>query len=130
MKQELQAAYKLAQNAASKINHANKNRYNQKVRYHSLSQGDRVLIRNLGLRGKQKLADRWNSMPYVVESQLSDLLVYRLRPVGDKGPVKVIHRNHIEIDSRTTPSPRALRRRKAKEKRILKAKAPNTMAEL
>ncbi|KAK0133373.1 Paraneoplastic antigen Ma1 [Merluccius polli] len=65
-----------------------------KVRYHSLSPGDRVLIRNLGFKGKHKLADRWGSCPYVVDGQLADLPVYRLKPVDD-GPIKVMHRNHI-----------------------------------
>ncbi len=55
MKQELQAAYQLAQATSEKMNQSNKARYDHKVRYHSLNVGDRVLIRNLGLKGKQKL---------------------------------------------------------------------------
>lgn len=128
MKQELQAAYQLAQATAQKMNQSNKERYDQKVHYHSLNAGDRVLIRNLGLKGKQKLADRWSANPYVVESQFSGIPVYRLKPVDGKGPVKVLHRNHIlplgqavrlctQADIMPTPSPRALRRRRAKEKR-------------
>lgn len=57
MKQELQAAYQLTQSTAAKLNQGNKERYDQKVRYHSLSPGDKVFIYNLGLKGKQKLAD-------------------------------------------------------------------------
>lgn len=95
MKQELLAAYQLAHATATKMNQSNKERYDQKVRYHSLNTGDRVLIRNLGLKGKQKLADRWSANPYVVESQFSGIPVYRLKPVDGKGPVKVLHRNHI-----------------------------------
>lgn len=57
MKQELQVAYQLAQASADKLNQSNKVQYDQKVRYHSLSPGDWVLIRNLVLKGKQKLAD-------------------------------------------------------------------------
>lgn len=34
-------------------------------------------------------------MPYVVESQLSNLPVYKLVPVSGNGPKKVLHRNHI-----------------------------------
>ncbi len=69
MKQELQAASQLAQATSEKMNQSNKARYDQKVRYHSLNVGDRVLIRKLGLKGKQKLADRWSANSYVVESQ-------------------------------------------------------------
>lgn len=127
MKQELQAAYQLAQATSEKMNQSNKARYDQKVRYNILNVGDRVLIRNLGLKGKQKLADRWSANPYVVESQLSGIPVYRLKPVDGNGPFKVMHRNHLlplgqevrlspQVDLIPTPSPRALRRRRAKEK--------------
>ena len=86
-----------------------------------------MLIRNLGLKGKHKLADRWSSCPYVVNGQLGDLPVYWLKPLDD-GLVKGMHRNHIlpmgqEVrlgpvaDSTPAPCPRAVRRRKAKEKR-------------
>lgn len=128
MKQELQAAYQLAQATSEKMNQSNKARYDQKVRYHILNVGDRVLIRNLGLKGKQKLADRWSANPYVVESQFSGIPVYRLKPVDGNGSSKVMHRNHLlplgqevrlspQVDLIPTPSPRALRRRRAKEKR-------------
>lgn len=127
MKQELQAAYQLAQVSSEKMNQSNKARYDQKVRYHSLSVGDRVLIRNLGLKGKQKLADRWSENPYVVESQLSGIPVYRLKPVDGNGPVKVMHRNHLlplgqevrltpKVDLGPTSLPKNLRHRSVKEK--------------
>lgn len=60
MKQELQTVYRLAQASADKMNQSNKVRYDQKVRNHSLSPGDLVLI-GFGLKGKQNLADRWSS---------------------------------------------------------------------
>lgn len=58
---------------------------------------------------------------------MSDLPVYRLRPVDGNGPIKVMHRNHIlplgqdvRLNAGDIPkpacSPRAMRRRKAKEK--------------
>ncbi|MGH0155154.1 UNVERIFIED_CONTAM: hypothetical protein FKN15_028521 [Acipenser sinensis] len=126
MRRELQAAYKLAQATADKMNEGNKVRYDQKVRYHSLNPGDRVLIRNLGFKGKHKLANRWSSQPYIVESQMSELPVYHLKPENGEGPKKILHRNHIlplgqqvrmdpEIDLKPTPCPRALRRKRAKE---------------
>lgn len=126
MKQELQPAYQLAQATAEKMNQGNKARYDQKVRYHILTVGDIVLIRNLGLKGKQKLADRGSANPCVVESQLPGIPVYRLKPADVDGPAKVMHRNYIfpqgqevrlssQVDLRPTPSPRALRRWRAKE---------------
>lgn len=65
------------------------------MRYHCLNPGDKVLIRNLGLKGKQTLADCWSANPYVVESQISDLPVYHLKPADGSRPIKVMHRNHI-----------------------------------
>ena len=95
MKKQLQAAYKLAEGTAGKQNQGNKQRYDKKIRYTQLMPGDRVLIRNLGLKGKHKLADRWASTPYVVESQMSNLPVFRLKPECGDGPIKILHRNHL-----------------------------------
>lgn len=95
MRKELKTAYDLAESAAAKQNRGNKQRYDRKIKFTQLLPGDRVLIRNLGLQGKHKLADRWNSMPYVVESQMSNLPVFRLKPEDGNGPVKTLHRNHI-----------------------------------
>lgn len=53
------------------------------------------MIRNLGLQGKHKLADSWKSTPYIIESQLPGLPVFRLRLEEGNGPEKVLHRNHI-----------------------------------
>lgn len=127
LKQSLHAAYQLAKASADKMNQSNKERYDQKVRYHRLSPGDRVLIRNLGLTGKHKLADRWGSCPYIVDSQLSDLPVYRLKSMDSPGRVKVMHRNHIlplaqdvrlspVVEHTDVPRPRAIRPRKEKGK--------------
>uniref|UniRef100_A0A3B3QDK9 Gypsy retrotransposon integrase-like protein 1 n=1 Tax=Paramormyrops kingsleyae TaxID=1676925 RepID=A0A3B3QDK9_9TELE len=95
MKHDLQAAYQLAESKAGRKNEDNRRRYNQRVRYFSLDAGDRVLIRNLGLQGKHKLADRWAPTPYIVESQLPGLPVFRLRPESGEGPMKTMHRNNL-----------------------------------
>lgn len=95
MRRELKAAYDLAESIAAKQNEGNKRRYDQKIRFSQLLPGDRVLIRNLGLHGKHKLADRWASNPYVVDSQMPNLPVFRLKPEDGNGPVKILHRNHI-----------------------------------
>lgn len=126
MRKELKAAYELAEITAGKKNEGNKKRYDQKVHYSHLSPGDRVLIRNLGLQGKHKLADRWSSVPYIVESQMPNLPVFRLRPEDGDGPVKILHRNHLLPVShklRSHPRPnveeempkRSVRKRKTKD---------------
>lgn len=132
MRNELKAAYELAESAAAKQNKGNKERYDQKVKFTQLLPGDRVLIRNLGLQGKHKLADRWVSTPYVVESQMSNLPVFRLKPEDGNGPIKILHRNHIlplgqkvclntDQDSDPVPKKRVTRkRRNNKNKDIVK----------
>ncbi|XP_072880886.1 uncharacterized protein [Hemitrygon akajei] len=126
MKRELQRAYELAEAAATKQNQRNKMRYDQKVKFVQLLPGDRVLLRNLGLPGKHKLADRWAASPYVIESQMPNLPVYRVKPEDGKGPIKVLHRNHllplgqaVQVDTEPeweiTPSTRTLRGRRERE---------------
>lgn len=90
MKKGLKTAYEL-----DKVNRNNKRRYDAKVHQNDLNPGDRVFIRNLGLKGKQKLADRRSSVIYVVEKQLQNLPVYQLVPESGEGQKKVLHRNHI-----------------------------------
>lgn len=80
------------------------------------------MIRNLGLQGKHKLADRWASNLYVVDSQIPNLPVFRLRPEDGNRPVKFLHPNHIlpleqsvrldlVPDADPTPGGRVLRKR-------------------
>ncbi|KAF7695844.1 hypothetical protein HF521_005938, partial [Silurus meridionalis] len=58
MRQQLKDAYELASAASARANRGNKRRYDKKVHSQGLNPGDRVLIQNLGLKGKHKLADR------------------------------------------------------------------------
>ncbi|KAL4007883.1 hypothetical protein ACER0C_001735 [Sarotherodon galilaeus] len=127
MRKELKAAYELAESVAAKQNDNNKQRYDKRIRFTQLLPGDRVLLRNLGLQGKHKLADRWASEPYVVESKMPNLPVFRLKPEDGDGPIKILHRNHLlplgkricldpESHTDLTPTRRVLRRRKQKER--------------
>lgn len=58
LKADLQAAYKLASEAAFKNHQKNKRHYDSRVKHQMLEEGDRVLVKNLGLTGKHKLQDR------------------------------------------------------------------------
>ena len=97
LRQNLHEAYEAARREAEKHAAANKKRYDLKVRVKNtdLQAGDRVLIRNLGLKGKNKLANRWNIHPYIVKKKLPDLPVYVLKPEKGDGPEKTLHRNHL-----------------------------------
>lgn len=54
-----------------------------------------MLIKNLGLTGKHKLQDKWNSFPYIVVKKLPDLPVYRLKPERGMGGIRTLHRDHL-----------------------------------
>ncbi|CAI5657555.1 unnamed protein product [Oreochromis niloticus] len=66
-----------------------------RVRNQTLEEGDRVLVRNLGLTGKHKLQDRWNSLPYIVIAKLPNLPVYCVKPERGTGIVRTVHRDHL-----------------------------------
>lgn len=95
LKQDLKKAYKLATEAADKNHLRNKSQYDRRVRGQPLAEGDRVLLRNLGLTGKHKLQDRWKSTPYVIVKQLPNLPVYDVKPECGPGSVKTLHRDHL-----------------------------------
>ena len=59
-----------------------------------LAPGDRVLVRIVGLKGMQKLADRWSAEVYVVVDQPhEDIPVYRVKQETRRGGFKTLHRN-------------------------------------
>lgn len=95
MRKELQKAYHLAAECATKSHLRNKTCYDQRVRDQPLQEGDRVLVRNVGLTGKHKLQDRWKSTPYIVIKKFSNLPVDRVKPEQGTGSVKTQHRDHL-----------------------------------
>lgn len=64
--QRLQLVYVIVVEEVRKIGFKNKERYNIKVREIKLEQGDIVFVWNVGLKGKNKLVDRWEDKVYVV----------------------------------------------------------------
>ena len=69
----------------------NKQSYDSQAHQATIQVGDLVLVRNLSIRGKHKLADRWEEDPYQVVECIPGLPVYK---VQDKdGKESVLHRN-------------------------------------
>ena len=56
-RERLAFVYRAAEKAAKKSSAKHKASYDMKVRHSTLQDGDRVLVKNVGLRGKRKIAD-------------------------------------------------------------------------
>jgi hypothetical protein len=64
-----ETAHMIAADEARKIKSKNKETYDSKVKEVKLEIRERVLVRNVGLKGKNKLADKWNEEMYVLVNQ-------------------------------------------------------------
>lgn len=93
LKTRLQESYRLATRNAAKNAERNKVRFDKRVTESTLEVGDRVLVRNVRLRGKHKLADKWESHVHVVVNRKADLPVYTVRPEHREGPLRTLHRD-------------------------------------
>lgn len=66
--------------------------YNKRTKGRDIEEGDVVLLANKGERGRKKLADRWDSTPYLVVFKNPRCHTYRVRNTST-GQEKVVHRN-------------------------------------
>uniref|UniRef100_A0A672FVG2 Gypsy retrotransposon integrase-like protein 1 n=1 Tax=Salarias fasciatus TaxID=181472 RepID=A0A672FVG2_SALFA len=95
LKTDLKQAYKLASEAVDKRHQRNKRLYDQRVTFQSLEIGDRVLLRNLGLRGKHKLESKWSHEPYIIVGKMPNLPVFKIKREDGVSGTKTIHRDHL-----------------------------------
>lgn len=93
LKTHLKESYEVATKNSHQVAEKNKRRFDKVVRESTLDVGDRVLVRNLRLRSKHKLADRWEPTVYVVTKRNGDLPVYSLKPEKGDGPLRTLHRD-------------------------------------
>lgn len=91
--ESLKESYRLATEHSLQNALHNKHRFDRKVRESALASGDRVLVRNVGIRGKHKIADRWSETIFTVVKQVKDSPVYVVVPENTNGPEKVLHRD-------------------------------------
>uniref|UniRef100_A0A3B1IUI3 Gypsy retrotransposon integrase-like protein 1 n=3 Tax=Astyanax mexicanus TaxID=7994 RepID=A0A3B1IUI3_ASTMX len=95
LREELRQAYQLAVEFSNKSHDKNKKAYDAKVHHLPIEVGDRVLVRALGSTGKQKLKDKWNSVPYTVVEKMPNIPVYRVKPERGVGVPRTLHRDHL-----------------------------------
>ena len=89
LKKRLDFAYKTASKEAHR-----QSIYDVKVRESQLLPGDRVLVRNVGLKGKNKLADKWEKdVNLVVDQPNKGIPVFVVKREHGRSTRKLLHRN-------------------------------------
>lgn len=64
-----------------------------KVRESTLEVRDRVLVKNVGIRGTHKIADRWSETVYKVVKQIGESPVYVVASEKSGSPERTLHRD-------------------------------------
>lgn len=58
--------------------------------------GNKVLVLQKGFKGKHKIADRWENVPYVVVEQLKpNIPVFKVRKEGLNDKIRILHQNML-----------------------------------
>lgn len=95
LRDRLKIAYSKARETAQTTANINKKYYDQKAKANLLKPGDIVLVRNVSIRGKNKIADRWESDPYIILCQPNpEIPVFKVKkncPTSKK--IRTLHRN-------------------------------------
>ena len=68
LKHRLQEAYNIASANSTKSGRNYKRRYDRRVRGIVLMLGDKVLMKHVGLKGKHKLANKWQKDVFLVNN--------------------------------------------------------------
>ena len=96
LRKRMRHAQEVVEGRIKKAGEASKAWYGKKVRGATLHPGDQVLVRQVGLQGKHKIADRWEEDVYVVTAQPNDNIpVFTVRQLSGKGRPRTLHRNML-----------------------------------
>ena len=97
MQKGLKEAFAMARNLTSQEAARQRRYYDRKAGAVALQPADVVMVCTDGFVGKRKVKDRWEDEGFIVESQLEDWPVYKVRcPTSDakqKLKYHIIHRN-------------------------------------
>ncbi|GAA6107147.1 uncharacterized protein LOC121883953 [Tachysurus ichikawai] len=94
-------------------------RYDRRVTASDLEVGDCVLVRNVRIRGKHKISDKWESIVHVVVRRAGTLPVYTVKPENQDGPSRTLHRDlllpcgYLPTEVNKGPDQQPIRRRPA-----------------
>ena len=99
MQKRLKEAFTVARHLTSKEVTRQCRYYDRKAGAVALQPGDVVMVHTNGFVGKWKVKDRWEDGGFIVESQLEDWPVYKVKcPTSDtkqKPKYRILHRNHL-----------------------------------
>ena len=99
MQKRLKEAFAVARHLTSQEAARQRRYYDRKAGAVALQPGDVVMVRADGFVGKRKVKDRWEDGGFIVESQLEDWPVYKVRcPTSDarqKPKYRILHRNRL-----------------------------------
>ena len=99
MQKRLKEACTVARHLTSQVAARQRCYYDRKAGAVALQPGDVVMVHTDGFVGKRKVKDRWEDRGFIVESQLEDWPVYKVRcPTSDakqKPKYRILHRNHL-----------------------------------
>ena len=96
LQKRLKRTYQIAQEAMKKASRRAKGRYDLRVRGAVPEAGDLVLVKLVGLTGKHKLADKWESEPYeIIRKPDSAMPVYVVKRCDGEGHERTLHRNML-----------------------------------
>ena len=115
MQKRLKEAFAIARHLTSQEAAKQRCYYDRKAGAVALQPEDVVMVRTDGFVGKQKVKDRWEDEGFIVESQLEDWPVYKVRcPTTDakqKPKYQILHRNRLLLvtneDDTVIPGQRA-----------------------
>ena len=97
MQKRLKEAFTVARHLTSQEAARQRRYYDRKAEAVALQPGDIVMVRTNGFVGKRKVKDQWEDGGFIVESQLEDWPVYKVRcPTSDvkqKPKYRILHRN-------------------------------------
>ena len=99
MQKRLKEAFAVARHLTSQEAARQRRYYNRRVGAVALQPGDVVMVSADGFVGKRKVKDQWEDGGFIVESQLEDWPVYKVRcPTSDakqKPKYRILHRNRL-----------------------------------
>ena len=99
MQKRLKEAFAVARHLTSQEAAKQWRYYDRKAGAVALRPGDVVMVCTYGFVGNQKVKDQWEDGGFIIESQLEDWPVYKVRcPTTDakqKPKYRILHRNHL-----------------------------------